>query len=88
MYKWDESKLHSRQYDISESTPHWHHWDNTSNQRSFMEDLAKRLNINDQEGWYSISSKSVQEHGGLGLLKKYNHSISNIMEGVFPEYQK
>ncbi len=52
-----------------------------------MDDLAKKLNIADFEGWYKIKIKTLEEHGGAALLKKYS-VVSKLLTAVYPEYQK
>ncbi len=51
-----------------------------------MENLAKRLNIRDQEGWYSLTLNTLKQNGGYGLLQKYNGSPSKLLTNVYPEY--
>ncbi len=63
------------------------YWDDVSNQRGFMEDIRKQLNITTQEDWYkSASSKTIIKYGGAQLLKKYGNSVSKLMTTVYPEY--
>jgi len=54
-----------------------------------MDDLAKKLNITDSEGWYNITGSTLQEHGGGGLLiGKYNGSVYQLLKEVYPQYQE
>ncbi len=53
-----------------------------------MDSLAKKLNITDPEAWYSISSRTFIQHGGSGLLQKYDGSLRLLFTTVYPEYQK
>ncbi len=58
-----------------------------AHQRAFMDDLAKKLNITNQDGWYNIKSHTVHEYGGGGLLlNKYNNSLTKLLASVYPEY--
>ncbi len=59
------------------------YWNNISNQRSFLDDLVKRLNI---KGMQNITAKILQENKGSGLLDKYNCSLSKLLQTVYPEY--
>ncbi len=64
------------------------YWHNLSNQRSFMDNLAKKLNITDHQGWYQVTSTVLQHHGGKGLLAHYDFSPSKLLKSVYPEYPK
>ncbi len=63
------------------------YWSDTFHQRAFMNELAEKLNITDQEGWYKVTTKSFLQHGGMGLLEKYNNSPSKLLSTVYPEYK-
>ncbi len=60
---------------------------NISNQRSFLDDIAKKLHITDKEGWYNVTDKTLKKHGGLELMRMYN-SRSRLLKSVYPEYLK
>ncbi len=62
------------------------YWDDKRNQRSFMDQLAKKLNIVDQDGWYQITKKALLLHGGGGLVRKYSGSPALILRAIYPEY--
>ncbi len=64
------------------------HWDLISNQKSFLIKLAKKLNIDSVEDWYSVPVQEFQQHGGGGLLGKYSSSPSKLLAAVFPEYKQ
>ncbi len=53
-----------------------------------MDSLAKKLNITSVEGWYGITSKTFHEHGGAGLLDKYNGSTSKLLTTLLPDYKQ
>src|SRR5947209_1197845 len=61
-------------------------WDNHSTQRLFLDQLAKKLNIVDQQGWNRITAMMLCAHGGSVLLAKYNWSIHSLLSAVYPEY--
>ncbi len=63
------------------------YWDQVSNQRLFLDDLGKKLNITDQEGWYKVTRKILRQHGGDGLIQKYNCSPHQLLTAVYPEYK-
>ncbi len=59
-----------------------------NNQRSFMDRVAKELNIQDQEGWYKIKWSILEKHGATPLVQhKYNNSPTKLLTSVYPEYQ-
>ncbi len=61
------------------------HWSDRSNQRKFMDDLAKRLRITDPDGWYSVSYDTVCKHGGSGILSySYGGSVYKLLKAVYP----
>ncbi len=66
--------------------PH-RYWNDLTNQRSFLEDVAKKLNIHDESGWKTITVKILQQYGGHGVLRKYDGSPSKLVATVFPEYR-
>ncbi len=51
-----------------------------------MDDLATKLNIRNQDDWYTISWKTLQLQGAGSLLTKYNGSPSKILTTIYPEY--
>ncbi len=59
---------------------------NIANQRAFLDDIAKKFNITNQEGWYKISGKILKQHGGHDLLRDYNFSPLKLLKTVYPEY--
>ncbi len=63
------------------------HWDSVSNQRLFMDALAKKLNITDMEGWYKATITRMRENGGGSLLSRnYKGSRFKLLSTVYPEY--
>ncbi len=76
-YKWDTSKFQSRHG----------YWDDIENQRSFMEELGKKLHVTNPSDWYLLNPTTLKRFGGEVLLDvKYNGSISKLVASVFPEY--
>ncbi len=59
-----------------------------SNQRLFLDNLARQLNITDQHGWYNLTITALREHGGHALLQKYKGSVCKMLSTVYPEYLK
>ncbi len=62
------------------------YWKNISNQRDFLNELAKKLNITEASGWYTVTKEVLRQHGGSGLLQTYNNSPSKLLTTLFPEY--
>ncbi len=62
------------------------HWNDLSTQRTFMDNLAKKLKITDRQAWYHITLRTIRKHGGTGLLAKYQNSPSKILATVYSEY--
>ncbi len=58
------------------------------NQRAFIAQLVKRLNINSTEEWWTLSQATLHAHGGAGLVKKYGGSTIHLLTTVYPEYKQ
>ncbi len=98
IYKWD---LYWAKRVVSTNqradVPYSRHWNSVSNQRAFLDELARKLNITDQEGWYKVTTTMLKEYGGAGLLTKYSTQkkqssssasspMINLLSTVYPEY--
>ncbi len=79
IYNWDISKF--------TSVP-TRYWNVVSNQRAFMDDLAKKLDIKEVGGWLHVNTLDIQENGGSRLLMKYNGSLGTILGTLYPEYKE
>ncbi len=55
-------------------------------QRSFMDELAKKLKITEQDSWYNIKWSTLIQNGAGTLLTKYNGSTFKLLKSVYPEY--
>ncbi len=82
IYQWDHSKF----MDVL-AVPKGY-WDVLSNQRSFLDNLAKKLNISSPEGWYYLTCTTFRKHNGTGLLSKYDNSPRKLLQAVYPEYPR
>ncbi len=60
-------------------------WDDITNQRCYLDSLAKTLNVSDKGGSW-LTHTSLLQHGGYGLLHKYNYSLSSMLSAIYPEY--
>lgn len=63
-----------------------HFWESVDNQRLFMDDLAKHLDLGSWEDWYAVSSQQIIEHGGKALLQKFMSSPSALLQSVYPQH--
>ncbi len=86
IYDWDSSKFINEATPPKELTYPHGYWNDVANQRAFMNDLAKKLNITNKEEWYKVSEKFIRDHDGYGLLQKYGSSPSKLLAAVYPEY--
>ncbi len=79
MYTWDI-------YRFSTKFPSGH-WNSLANQRLFMDELAEKLNITDEKGWYKVSLAMMKKYGGLGLVNKYKFSMHKLLTTIYPKYR-
>ncbi len=61
-------------------------WDDISNHRMFMDDIAKRLKISNPQDWTFLTARVLKQNGGAVLLRKYDNSPSKLLNTVYPEY--
>jgi hypothetical protein len=74
-------------------------WKEVTNQRQFFDTLAKSLNVNNWEDWYSVSAGQVVRRGGTfiknyyrGSMIKGNYISTNLtyklpaLKAAYPEY--
>jgi len=64
------------------------YWDSIENQRTFLDDLGKKLGFKEgeREGWYAVQNKTVLENGGSRILFHYQNSMIKMLANVYPEY--
>jgi hypothetical protein len=62
------------------------HWKDLAHQRTFMDDLGRKLGFTSLDDWYNIRVRSINEHGGRGLLSFHGDSISKMLMTVYPEH--
>lgn len=48
--------------------------------------LSKKLNIQQNEDWYDITTKQIKNEGGGGLLHYYNYSLVGMLKDIHPEF--
>ncbi len=62
------------------------YWGSLENQRTFMETLAKKLNVNTHEDWYKVSTWKLMRSGGSRILHRYHNSYPKLLATLYPEY--
>jgi len=76
-HPWDDSKFTFK--------PH-NYWNSLKNQQTFMEELGKKIGLQDLDGWYSVEKSTVIAMGGGSLLTLYKGSLSKLLAGVYPDH--
>ncbi len=61
-------------------------WHSISNQRQFLHEVGKEMNINRFEDWYQVKVRDLQRHHATAILSKYHNSPFKMLSTVFPEY--
>ncbi len=51
-----------------------------------MDEIAKQLNIQNPQQWYTVTFKLLRQYGATALLNRYNGSPSKLLASVYPEY--
>jgi hypothetical protein len=77
-YDWDP--IHSNKHSAS-------FWQDTKNQRRYMDWIAEQLDIQTQHDWYKITVKQVQQLGGSSALETHKNSLFMTLQSVYPEYK-
>jgi hypothetical protein len=62
------------------------YWTNIDNQRAFMEQLAKRLQIQHLDDWYEVKTEAVVKNGGMMLLAHYHGSLRGALQTIYPDH--
>jgi hypothetical protein len=65
------------------------YWELYRNQREFMKNLARDLNIRDGEydKWYKLVGREILKRNGGGFLKHFDGSIIAVVRAIFPEHE-
>lgn len=58
-------------------------WSSKENQREFLDDLYRKLNMKSFDEWYTVRPEVIEEHEGRALIKKY-HSVPVMLMNVYP----
>ena len=62
-------------------------WEDINNQRKYFDWFENKMNFKDKSDWYSITIKKINNHGGSGLLRKYNDSLQHALKSIYPNYE-
>ena len=60
-------------------------WQNTDNQRIFMNHLAQQLGLYTKEDWYLVHEKDIIRYGGGPLLAQYGNSALKLLQTFCPK---
>lgn len=63
------------------------HWDSLENQRRFMDDVAKRLQVEKLSDWRKVTTPQLEAQGGGSLLRRYKGSFLALLQAVYPEQE-
>ena len=61
-------------------------WKAKENQKSFLKELAVKLEYKALDDWYQLTFDAVAKHGGYGLLRQYNGSPAAAVMATFPNH--
>ncbi len=62
------------------------YWHNKENQRHFLEQLGKELDVHTLDDWYNVMSHHIKQKGGAGLLDLYGESLFRMFKAIYPEH--
>jgi hypothetical protein len=62
------------------------YWKDVDKQRTFMDSVAKELDIKSYEDWYKVSFTSIRASTKV-LLHHYNDSMYQALTSIYPEYK-
>eukprot|EP01114_Cavostelium_apophysatum_P022685 TRINITY_DN8291_c0_g1_i1.p1 TRINITY_DN8291_c0_g1~~TRINITY_DN8291_c0_g1_i1.p1 ORF type:complete len:560 (+),score=113.65 TRINITY_DN8291_c0_g1_i1:52-1731(+) len=71
-------------YDF-ESVP-VNYWKDRHNQKAFLNELTKRLEVNNYSDWYKVTVEDIQNHGGNGILWNYDNSPAKMIMSILQEF--
>lgn len=61
-------------------------WSSKLNKLEYVKWLGNKLQIEDMEGWYSVTAYTFHKHRGDTLLSLYNNSPAQLITDVFPNH--
>ena len=66
--------------------PH-NYWNSIENQKLYLDYLYQKLNFKSLEDFYQLNYSVILAEGGSGLLNKYNGSLFQAVQSLYPDYQ-
>ncbi len=61
-------------------------WEDLSNQRRYLDQVAQELNISTVQDWYRVRMVDILSQHGHGLMNYYQRSLIHALETVYPDY--
>jgi len=62
-------------------------WKDVATLRRFFDSLGKAFNLSFPNDYYKITSKQIEAHGGLNLLKAFDKSVVGAIVAAYPEHE-
>ena len=62
------------------------YWNSKTNQKKFFDTLFNTFGFNNLDNWYSVTNNLVIQHGGKSILQKYNGSLTNALQCIYPDH--
>eukprot|EP01125_Pyxidicula_operculata_P022520 TRINITY_DN924_c0_g1_i3.p1 TRINITY_DN924_c0_g1~~TRINITY_DN924_c0_g1_i3.p1 ORF type:complete len:367 (-),score=32.65 TRINITY_DN924_c0_g1_i3:25-1125(-) len=60
-------------------------WDDMKNRREYILWLEHQLNIKSPDEWYRVTTNTVRQNCGSGLLSKYHNSVYLLLKALYPD---
>ena len=78
-FSWEDTKMKKPQ----------NYWKEERNQKRFLQQFAKEMNIKEEMDWNNVKVKDIRKHGGSGFLFQFNGNLYNaINKLIFNNEQK
>lgn len=62
-----------------------HYWADKTIQRQFLDEFARKHNIQSQQDWRNVNGRDIHIGGGSSILKQYS-SVFEMFSCLYPEY--
>lgn len=84
---WNDEAVRKSQKRNHNEKLRYGHWKDLSHQRTFFDELGKKLQVNQMDDWYQkLSSTIVIKNGGAAVLERHSGSAINALMAVYPEH--
>lgn len=60
-------------------------WKERQNQRAFFEALGRKLGLENHSDWGKVDIRTIEKHGGAGILRYYGRSMFKALKFLYPE---